>query len=127
MTDFYESTRKQSDIFFVQADATKLPFLGNTFDIVLDKGTIDSIMKMKNKTECKHTAKTIMLGALNVVRPPGVYVQVTDEDPELRMALLEDLLSLYKTDRYRVSYKILSQARHQQEYFMYIISRCTHE
>ncbi|XP_044442304.1 EEF1A lysine methyltransferase 4 isoform X1 [Triticum aestivum] len=63
-------------------------FESGSFDAVIDKGTLDSIMCGQNSQE--HAAK--MLGEVNrILNDKGVYIMITYGDPSYRLNLLKDL------------------------------------
>ena len=82
---FSKSGAKKPAVHFVHGNATKMPFKKNTFDLVLDKGTTDSVLKFEDRTQAHLMAKKIQNEALRIISPHGVYVQITDEDPDLRL------------------------------------------
>ena len=107
-----------SSVHFIQADATKTPFKAGTFDVILDKGTTDSVLKFEDRRKAHLMAQRLQLEALRILSPLGVYLQITDEDPDLRTTLLGDLL---KDRDVSVSHKLIS-GDYAWEYFMYVVS-----
>ena len=59
-----------------------------------------------------------MAESFRVLTPGGVCVQVTDEDPDVRMRLLQELLP---TDSSRLSLKVVESDGY--EYYLYFISK----
>ena len=67
-------------------------FRRKLFDVVLDKGTTDSVLKMEDEDKSLVLCQGILSESLRLLSSSGVYLQITDEDPDLRMSLLQDLL-----------------------------------
>ena len=110
---------EQSDgmeVQFIQADATMIPFRKRSFDLVLDKGTTDSVLKFADRRKAFTMAKMIQNEALRILSPSGVYIQITDEDPDMRIPLLKEL----KERDFSVSYREIS-SEDSWEYFMYVL------
>mmetsp|Transcript_23577 Transcript_23577/g.35415 ORF Transcript_23577/g.35415 Transcript_23577/m.35415 type:complete len:263 (-) Transcript_23577:182-970(-) len=75
------------DMPWYYMDAAKLRFPDNTFDIVLDKGCMDSML-CGNKGRYE-TGK--MLQEIDrVLKPDGAYILISYGTPDLRLDLLED-------------------------------------
>ena len=120
---FNKSGAKKPAVHFVHGNATKMPFKKNTFDLVLDKGTTDSVLKFEDRTQAHLMAKKIQNEALRIISPHGVYVQITDEDPDLRLSLLRDNVVMDSSVPcdFSVSYRDISEDESWQ-HFMYILS-----
>lgn len=120
---FSKSGAKKPAVHFVHGNATKMPFKKNTFDLVLDKGTTDSVLKFEDRTQAHLMAKKIQNEALRIISPHGVYVQMTDEDPDLRLSLLRDNVVMDSSVPcdFSVSYRDISEDESWQ-HFMYILS-----
>lgn len=109
---------KQSTATCITGDATKLPFKENIFHIILDKGTLDSLIKDKDKAR---TSGDMMISeCFRTLHPEGVLLQITDEDPDLRIRLLEEAFSRMEISA-RVSYTEISTDGY--ECFMFVLSR----
>ena len=109
-------------VHFVQADATKTPFKANMFDVILDKGTTDSVLKLDDEEKALSMAKKILDESLRLLSSGGVYIQITDEDPDLRMSLLNDLLFKgCNKNNVSISHRKISE-EDSWEYFMYVLS-----
>ncbi|XP_070622569.1 citrate synthase-lysine N-methyltransferase CSKMT, mitochondrial [Erythrolamprus reginae] len=67
-------------------DATELSrlFSPGSFHLVLDKGTCDSVLR-----GCPQRARCLVSECLQVLRPEGCLVQISDEDPDARVPFLE--------------------------------------
>mmetsp|Transcript_41228 Transcript_41228/g.81092 ORF Transcript_41228/g.81092 Transcript_41228/m.81092 type:complete len:247 (+) Transcript_41228:59-799(+) len=70
----------------VCADARSLPFPDAELDLVVDKGAIDVFLV----SGMKEDASRVLSEVARVLRPGGVYFQITAEPPELRIPSLED-------------------------------------
>ncbi|THU47417.1 hypothetical protein C4D60_Mb09t15270 [Musa balbisiana] len=76
---------------YIKVDVRDMdPFQSNSFDAVIDKGTLDSLM-------CGHNAlpnATKMLqevGRQEVLKDKGVYILITYGDPSYRLRMLRDI------------------------------------
>lgn len=99
----------------IQGDARTLPFRNETFDVILDKGTLDSLLK--DRTSGIHVANCALEECHRLLRRGGLWFQITDEDPDLRLGLIESNLSSVTT-----SFSSLGDDM-GFEYFMYIIQK----
>ena len=100
--------------YYIQGDVKKMPFQAKTFDVVLDKGTTDSLLK-----DSQHGgayAQELVCQVQYVLAPGGHYVQVTDEDPDLRLTFMQK-----HWHSGSVSYKAVDHGGH--EYFIYIAKK----
>ena len=108
-------------VSFLHLDVRRLPFNSDCFDIILDKGTTDSMLK---DTELGvSNAIEVINNAVFCLNDKGYLIQITDEDPDLRMDLLQNAL---KNTDVSLSFKIIppkSSSPQQMEYFMYIIRK----
>ena len=114
-----EEELEQSDgmkVQFIQANATKTPFRKGSFDLVLDKGTTDSVLKFEDRRKAFTMAKMIQNESLRILSTSGVYIQITDEDPDMRIPLLNEL----KERDFCVSHRQIS-SEDSWEYFMYVL------
>ena len=101
-----------------------MPFKTDMFDVVIDKGTTDSVLKFEDRTQAYLMARKIQNEALRITSRSGVYIQITDEDPELRLDLLRGNTiqdSLDKSSDFSVSYRQISDEEHWH-HFMYVLS-----
>lgn len=104
-------------IYFICADAEALPFRDNSFRLVFDKGTTDSLLKDNRHGVRKF--KAVVLEVLRILGKGGKLLQFTDEDPDIRIPLLEkSCVGLFGTS---VQYKIL--CIDGIEYFVYCVER----
>lgn len=120
---FSKTEAKKPAVHFVHGNATKMPFKKNTFDLVLDKGTTDSVLKFEDRTQAHLMAKKIQNEALRIISPSGVYIQITDEDPDLRLSLLRDnvVTDSKSPCDFSVTYRDISEDDSWQ-HFMYVLS-----
>jgi ubiquinone/menaquinone biosynthesis C-methylase UbiE len=128
--NFWESGTKpysnNSSLSFITADAQNLPFRDNSFEIVVDKGTMDSALKHKKLGY--ELAQKMAKEVIRVLKVYGHVLQFTDEDPELRLPLWEKLVTemkLSETDLHR-TFQVLDNSKDgdaQNELFMYVIRK----
>lgn len=131
MNSRLEALKKESKVFvddtackiaYHVADARFLPFNDGHFDLSIDKGTSDAILRSKNGDE--EFIKTVTEN-LRVLRNSGTLLQFSDEGPESRMDLLqkvvENVWKVHPSCRLRAHYKDLG-CFHGIDYFMYTIS-----
>ncbi|XP_053304784.1 citrate synthase-lysine N-methyltransferase CSKMT, mitochondrial [Spea bombifrons] len=79
------SRHPDSCLQYIQGDVTDLYWIPSaSVSLVLDKGTSDSLMR-SGMLEATNMVKE----ALRVLRPGGKLVQLTDEDPDVRLPFLE--------------------------------------
>ena len=108
-------------IQYVQADILKLPFRSHTMDVILDKGTVDSVLKdPENGTS---NAGHILKDCLRILKPSGVLIQITDEDPDLRMNFLEFAARSAGCRDVKITFTSLESNYKGMDYFMYFVAR----
>ncbi|GFO30237.1 methyltransferase-like protein 12, mitochondrial [Plakobranchus ocellatus] len=73
----------------VCADVKCLPLKDDVFHVVLDKGTMDALIK--DKVHGHINSMLMMSEILRVLTPCGRYLQISDEDPDSRLPFLEKL------------------------------------
>lgn len=112
-------------ITFHVADARFLPFNDQQFDLSIDKGTSDAILRAKNGEE--EFIKTITEN-LRVLRNGGILLQFSDEGPESRMDLLHKTIDIigkvHESRNFRAHYKELG-CYQGIDYFMYTVHKKT--
>lgn len=101
----------------ITGDVRALPFRDKTFHVVLEKGTLDSLLK--DRGMARQSCDRMMAECIRVLRTEGVLLQITDEDPDLRIQLLEDTFSRIQVSA-RVSYTQIDTQG--QECFMYAVT-----
>ncbi|XP_050406084.2 citrate synthase-lysine N-methyltransferase CSKMT, mitochondrial [Patella vulgata] len=99
---------------FVMADVCHLPYRDEIFDCVVDKGTIDALVKDKILGEEKCRKMLYEMGRL--LNKNGTILQISDEHPEVRQQLLE---TLAQNNCLKWSSSCISSFGNI-EYFMYI-------
>eukprot|EP00271_Cylindrocystis_brebissonii_P007843 TRINITY_DN21696_c0_g1_i2.p1 TRINITY_DN21696_c0_g1~~TRINITY_DN21696_c0_g1_i2.p1 ORF type:complete len:213 (+),score=29.62 TRINITY_DN21696_c0_g1_i2:198-836(+) len=67
-------------------DVKSMTFEDESFDTVVDKGTLDSLMCGDDSTV---NARKMLSGVSRILRPNGTYVLITYGDPRLRMSHLQ--------------------------------------
>ncbi|XP_041038032.1 citrate synthase-lysine N-methyltransferase CSKMT, mitochondrial [Carcharodon carcharias] len=76
-----------SQLHFLQADATHLlDFQSGTFDLILDKGTMDAMLRANDGGLA---VKQALSESVRVMHAGGSVLQVSDEDPDVRILWLE--------------------------------------
>lgn len=78
---------RQSYVSGVCASVCSLPYKSNLFHVVTDKGTMDALLKDPVSGSTK--AKEMLSEVERVLRKDGLFMQITDEDPDSRMYFLE--------------------------------------
>lgn len=115
------STRLAVD--FVQCNCKRLPFRSDLFDLGVDKGYLDSVLKQLTLVSV-NTAMNETLESLRVclekLDENKLLLQITDEQPELRMSLLDE----FKDDLFEINYsfKEINDAN-ESTYFAYFINK----
>ena len=99
----------------IKGDATNLPVESETFDVVIDKGTVDSVLK--DISTGSIMAGKVIAECVRVLCTSGVLLQMTDEDPDLRLALIDSLALSVTTN-----FKVVS-TQQGQEYFLYQVKK----
>jgi ubiquinone/menaquinone biosynthesis C-methylase UbiE len=64
-----------------------LPYKDNLFHLLVDKGTMDALIK--NPKHGRGDASSMLHEAERVLQSGGMFLQVTDEDPDSRLLFLE--------------------------------------
>ena len=109
------NVRKESNsCHYVQGSVLHLPFQENTFDFVIDKGTMDSLLKAKDNG--KVSSRVMLQQVHSVLRPGGLCLQISDEDPEIRMDLI-----INNWEHGAVNFKEISV--NQREIFLYLLHK----
>ncbi|XP_072031739.1 citrate synthase-lysine N-methyltransferase CSKMT, mitochondrial-like [Amphiura filiformis] len=84
---FLPETEHSPGIQFRHCNVSNLPFTDSRFNICFEKGTIDAVLKQK-----KHAtsyAVEVICEVARVLKEDGVFLQFTEERPELRLSVLE--------------------------------------
>lgn len=78
-----------TNCFLVRSDITKeLPFDSNSIAAIIDKGCIDSIVR---QIDGHQKAVNAISNNLQLLHQGGVFLQVSDEPPDMRLDLLNDV------------------------------------
>ena len=82
-----EKHKDKASVTWKVMNATQMDFSDELFDIVLDKGTFDSILCGESSTSMAHrTLKEVY----RVLKPNGVFICVSYGKPDNRLAYLEN-------------------------------------
>lgn len=80
-----------TNCFLVRSDMTKqLPFDSNSVTAIIDKGCIDSILR---QSEGHEKAVKAICNNLQLLRKGGIFLQISDEPPDMRLDLLNDVVN----------------------------------
>jgi ubiquinone/menaquinone biosynthesis C-methylase UbiE len=91
-------------------DVRQLKFPDAHFELLMDKGTLDSVLCGSNSTE---NAAQMLREAYRVLKPGGFYVLVTYGRPQLRMPYLEQ-----PRFRWDIAHQTVAKTR-----FLYILRK----
>jgi SAM-dependent methyltransferase len=92
------STKETID--YIKCDCKRLPFRNDIYDLIIEKGFLDSVLKDQN-----NSIKNFLVSLDNIIeklnRLQSSYIlSITDEPPDLRLMLLNDL----NQSNYRLSF-----------------------
>mmetsp|Transcript_34654 Transcript_34654/g.81041 ORF Transcript_34654/g.81041 Transcript_34654/m.81041 type:complete len:228 (+) Transcript_34654:3-686(+) len=73
---------------FLQCDARNTSFSDSYFGAAFEKGTLDALLRGPRGEE---SAAQLSAEVGRILRPGGVWLQITDEDPDLRLPLLRKM------------------------------------
>jgi SAM-dependent methyltransferase len=119
--------RSFSRVDFLQADILNMPVQSGSMDIVIDKGTMDSFLKDEDRDRAHARAVALYKECLRVLKPTGSLIQITDEDPALRMALLNPFPCKDPAfSDLKVNYRIIEGEGTPEEHFIYTIRHKTY-
>ncbi|XP_064622312.1 citrate synthase-lysine N-methyltransferase CSKMT, mitochondrial-like [Lineus longissimus] len=114
-----------SSLSFTTADARSMPFRDASFDIIVDKGTMDSALKHQKLGNA--LAQEMALELVRVLKINRHILQFTDEDPELRLSLWDNFVSEMKLSDIELNrtFQVLETGAEseQREMFMYVIEK----
>jgi SAM-dependent methyltransferase len=116
------SNNNSHHIDFVQCNCKRLPFRNNLFDLVLDKGYLDSVLKRLNLVSTQLAMKDTMESLNTILEKLEInkcLIQITDEQPDLRISLLDQ----YKHDEFKISYYFKEINVDESAYFVYFINK----
>jgi SAM-dependent methyltransferase len=106
---------------FVQCDCKNPPFRDNQFNLVIDKGFLDSILKMNNSNNLNISMDTLKSLLTKLSSENSILMQITDEEPELRTNLF-DCLQMSSNERIKYIFKEI-KLDNDSTYFAYIIQK----
>lgn len=116
--------KPSSRVDFLQADILDMPVQTGSMDIVIDKGTMDSFLKDEDRVRAHARATQLYKECLRVLKPSGCLIQITDEDPDMRMGLLNPFPCKDPAfSDLKVNYRIIECDNSQQEHFIYTIRK----
>jgi SAM-dependent methyltransferase len=78
-------------IDYIECNCKYLPFKHDSFDIIVDKGYLDSVLKATNSTQSIKSSLRAICNLLENLNINGYLLQITDETPDLRMSLFDQL------------------------------------
>ncbi|XP_043931570.1 citrate synthase-lysine N-methyltransferase CSKMT, mitochondrial isoform X2 [Protopterus annectens] len=108
----------RSELHFMESDATELKeFQSQSFNLVLDKGTSDALLRASDGAK---KASKVLLECLRVLKPHGNILQFSDEDPDARIPFLQQANKDSGQDL-SIAVQELGSFR-GVNYFMYIIN-----
>jgi hypothetical protein len=87
-------------IDYIECNCKYLPFKHDSFDMIVDKGYLDSVLKATNSTQSIKSSSRAICNLLESLNINGYLLQITDETPDLRMSLFDQL----KHDGFKVGY-----------------------
>ena len=111
-------------IDFIQCDCKRLPFRLSLFDLAIDKGYLDSVLKQLSFVSVsKAMSETLesMYTILEKLDENQLLIQITDEQPELRISLLDEFR--FKNDSFEINYSFKEIQVNESTYFAYFINK----
>ena len=84
----------------IVGEACALPYCDNMFDIIIDKGTMDSLLKDSDKDRRQKKIILFLSESLRVLAPEGNFLQFTDEDPDIHYDTLWSLICNFGFQRH---------------------------
>lgn len=118
-----QSARLLSD--YIQCDCKRLPFRRDFFDLIVDKGYLDSVLKQMSLVSTEqamratHESLRTLVDKLDAT-DRKYLVQITDEQPELRFDLLDEFKLKYALN---ISYFYKEISFNEFVYYAYFISK----
>jgi hypothetical protein len=111
-------------IDFIQCDCKRLPFRSSLFDLAIDKGYLDSVLKQLTLVSAnKAMSETLesMSTILEKLDENKLLIQITDEQPELRISLLDEFH--FGNSSFEINYSFKEIHVNESIYFAYFINR----
>jgi ubiquinone/menaquinone biosynthesis C-methylase UbiE len=81
-----EKSKAMAELKFIAMDTRKLEFANNSFEVVIDKGTLDSILCGDNATA---NSDSMLKEIQRVLADGGVYICISFGYPDIREAILK--------------------------------------
>lgn len=102
-----KANKSSLPIDFIQCNCKYLPFRDDCFDLILDKGYLDSLLKSDHSdvidstlASMKNILEKLDSSSLNTNGTRRYLLQITDETPELRISLFDQ----FKHDKFKLNY-----------------------
>lgn len=112
-----------SKVVFLVADALQLPYPPNFFHVIVDKGTTDSALRSAKPGRIINS-HAIINQTVTCIKPGGVVIQITDEDPDSRLMLIEEAVKRLNFSSHEVSITHIELCTNDPfQYFMYFIRK----
>ena len=127
-----KQTSCNSRVDFVQCNCKQLPFRDNLFDLIIDKGYLDSLLKEANASHAYVTKNTLaalanLLSKLERSTGSKRLLQITDEVPELRLDLLDQFNAQQADFSTECSFKEISVecrlGNQEKLFYAYLVSK----
>ncbi|KAL8143529.1 hypothetical protein V2J09_016561 [Rumex salicifolius] len=88
------SSKGFTDIKVMVADMLELPFKENTFDVVIEKGTMDVLFvdsgdPWNPRPEIASNVKAMLKGVHRVLKPDGIFISISFGQPHFRRPLFQ--------------------------------------
>jgi len=106
-------------LVYLDMDARSMTFLDDTFDCVIDKGTIDAMMCGKDNV---FNVERTCLDVSRVLKPGGVFIVISYGQPESRMELFNDFAKF----AWSVETELLAKQTSDSSHFVYIMKKDIH-
>eukprot|EP01119_Soliformovum_irregulare_P025069 TRINITY_DN916_c0_g1_i1.p1 TRINITY_DN916_c0_g1~~TRINITY_DN916_c0_g1_i1.p1 ORF type:complete len:208 (-),score=39.41 TRINITY_DN916_c0_g1_i1:56-679(-) len=82
-------------LVYLEMDARQMTFSASSFDVVIDKGTLDAMMCGKNNIlNCEKTCSEIS----RILKPGGVFMLITYGKPDTRLSVVDQPQFQWKTE-----------------------------
>lgn len=110
-----------------------LPFIESSFDVVVDKGTLDAVLhgftqseSSTSKTERDAMLQRVLTGIDRVVKPGGALFMVTDEPPEVRVDVLKRFLCVNNPSNrlHKSAWSVSCRGVNEGEYEYFVYECC---
>jgi len=95
-----KETKRNTSIDYIECNCKYLPFKHDSFDIIVDKGYLDSVLKATSSTQSMNSSLKAICNLLECLNVNGYLLQITDETPDLRMSLFDQ----FKHNDFKLGY-----------------------